>query len=96
MPTPNPRLLSNVNNIPKLLYSIQNCNSLNISTVCDKQLKKISAITSLETDIIFLCDLRLGTDSDHKDKIEKLFRYNKSKLYEFFYNSSKNSRSVGI
>ncbi len=94
--TPNPRLCNNVNISPKLSYAIQNCNSLNISTVCDKQLKKISAITTLDTDIILLCDLRLGTDAEHKDKICKLFRYNKSKSYEFFYNSSKSSKGVGI
>ncbi len=94
--TANPRLCNNVNNCPKLSYAIQNCNSLNISTVCDKQLKKISAITTLDTDIILLCDLRLGTDAEPKNNISKLFRYNKSKSYEFFYNSSKSSRGVGI
>ncbi len=92
----NPRLCNNVDMYPKLSYAIQNCNSLNISTVCDKQLKKISAITTLDTDIIFLCDLRLGTDMEHKNNICKLFRYNKSKSYELFYNSSKSSRGVGI
>jgi exonuclease III len=59
-------------------------------------LKKISAITSLESDIVLLCDLRLGTDDEHKNNLTKLFRYNKSKSYEFFYNSSKSSRGVGI
>ncbi len=83
-------------NFPKLSFSIQNCNSLNISTVCDKQLTKISAICALNTDIILLSDLRLNSDLENIEKIEKLFLYNKNKSYKFFHNSSKNSRKVGI
>ncbi len=85
-----------VQNFPRLSFSIQNCNSLNISTVCDKQLAKISAVCALNTDIIMLSDLRLNSDLEHIDKIEKLFLYNKSKPYKFLHNSSKNSRGVGI
>jgi hypothetical protein len=81
---------------PKLTFSIQNCNSLNISTVCDKKLTKITAICSFDTDIIFLSDLRLNTDAEHIDKIEKLFLYNKNRPYIFLHNSSKNSRGVGV
>jgi exonuclease III len=43
-----------------------------------------------------LCDLRLGAHFDHVEKISKLFLTNSSKSYNFFYNSSKNSRGVGI
>jgi exonuclease III len=81
---------------PKLTFSIQNCNSLNVSTVCDKQLTKIASICSLDTDIIFLSDLRLNSDAEHIEKIEKLFLYNKNRSYIFLHNSSKNSRGVGI
>jgi hypothetical protein len=95
-PVINPRLLVNIHSIPKLTYSCQNCNSLNISTICDKQLKKIAAITSLDTDIIFLSDIRLNCANEHINKIVKMFRYNKGKSYEFFYNSSMSKRGVGI
>jgi exonuclease III len=81
---------------PKLSFSIQNCNSLNISTVCDKQLTKISALCSFNTDIVFLSDLRLNSDPEHIEKIEKLFLYNKQRSYVFVHNSTKNSRGVGI
>ncbi len=94
--TINRRSLCNLSKFPKLSYSLQNCNSLNISTVCDKQLKKIVAITSLETDIILPCDIRLGMDTEQIERISKLFRYNKNKPYEFVYNSSLSRRGVGI
>ncbi len=95
-PDINVRSLQNLKNFPKITLSTQNCNSLNVSTVCDKQLKKISAICALETDIILLCDFRLNSAKKEIEKIEKLFLYNKSKQYDFYYNSSKNSRGVGI
>jgi exonuclease III len=95
-PLINPRLLVDIHSLPKLTYSAQNCNSLNISTICDKQLKKIAAIISLDTDIIFLSDIRLNCANEHINKIVKMFRYNKGKSYEFFYNSTMNKRGVGI
>jgi exonuclease III len=76
--------------------SVPHSNSLNISMVCDKQLTKITAICSLDTDIIFLSDLRLNSDAEHIEKIEKLFLYNKNKSYIFLRNSPKNSRGVGV
>jgi exonuclease III len=74
----------------------QNCNSLNISTECDKQLSKIIAITSLCTSVIFLSDLRLCGTPEQCNKISKLFLTNSNKQYQFYYNSTKNSRGVGI
>jgi exonuclease III len=50
----------------------------------------------MDNDIILLCDLRLNADADHIEKIKKLFLYNKSRQYDFFHHSSKNSRGVGI
>jgi exonuclease III len=92
---------NNNNNIPVLKFphltlSIQNCNSLNISTECDKQLTKIVAITSLCTSIIFLSDIRMGCTAEHSDKISKMFLTNSNKNYKFIFNSSKSSRGVGM
>jgi hypothetical protein len=70
--------------IPHITVSSQNCNSLNISTDCDRQLSKIVALTSLGTSIIFLSDLRLGGRLEHVDKISKLFLTNSTKSYNFF------------
>jgi exonuclease III len=81
---------------PQFTISCQNCNSLNISTECDKQLTKIISITSLLTNIIFLSDIRMGGTSNHSEKIKQMFQTNSCKQYQFYYNSSKNSRGVGI
>jgi exonuclease III len=80
---------------PAISFYSQNCNSLNISTCCEKQLKKLSSIVSCNKDIIFLSDIRLGTGACVQDLITT-FRYNKFNQYDFFYNSSQNRRGVGI
>ncbi len=56
---------------PQLTFSAQNCNSLNISTECDKQLVTLISITALCTDIIFLSDLRLNKGTAQTEKSEK-------------------------
>ncbi len=85
-----------VSSFPHLSISLQNCNSLNISTDCDKQLAKIVAITSARSSIILLSDLRLCANVNQIEKIRKIFLTNSNKSYQFFYNSEKNSRGVGI
>ena len=76
-------------------FSIQNCNSLNVSTSCPKQSQKIKSIIDLNTDIIFLSDLRLNINESVND-VEKIFLTSSNKKYKFMHNSSKNSRGVGI
>jgi hypothetical protein len=49
-------------NIRKLTFAAQNCNSLNVSANCPKQLKKIAALISLSASIIFLSDTRLNSE----------------------------------
>ncbi len=85
-----------INSFPHLTFSIQNCNSLNISTECDKHLAKIVAITSVRSSIILLSDLRLCANQTQIEKIRKMFLTSSNKSYQFFYNSEKNSRGVGI
>ena len=74
---------------------IQNCNSLNVSTNCPKQLKKVKAITDMNCDVIFLSDLRLN-NRDSVSDLENIFRVSNNKQYDFIYNSSSNSRGTGI
>ncbi len=81
---------------PHITLAAQNCNSLNISTKCDKQLTKIVAITSLCSNIIFLSDIRMGCSAEHSEKISKMFLTNSTKKYQFIFNSSKSSRGVGM
>jgi exonuclease III len=90
------RLIGNYGNYPNISYSVQNCNSLNISTVCNKQLTKIIAIIALCTDIIFLSDLRLNSNDEQVEKIRKLFLYSSHNQYDSFFHLTKNNRGVGI
>jgi exonuclease III len=73
-----------------LTFSSQNCNSLNISTNCPKQMKKIAAILALQTSIIFLSDIRLNTGTT--GELNNLFSPN----YNFYHNSIRSKRGVGI
>jgi exonuclease III len=82
--------------VPSLSLSMQNCNSLNVSTDCDKQLAKLIAVTTLCTDIIFLSDIRLNDDNVAVDKISKVFLCNNNRNYYFHYNSPYSRRGVGI
>jgi hypothetical protein len=81
--------------LPNISFSIQNCNSLNSSTSCEKQTKKISAILGLNTTLIFLSDIRLSNGDKIQD-LEKAFACNNIAQYNLFHNSSKNKRGVGI
>jgi exonuclease III len=85
-----------LNGFPHITVAAQNCNSLNISTECDKQLTKIIAITSLCTNVIFLSDIRMCGSAEQCKKIENMFLTNNNKQYRFHYNSTRNSRGVGI
>ena len=82
--------------LPLISVSSQNCNSLNISTECRKQLTKIVAITSLLTDFIFLSDIRLNTSQDHIQRISKQFLYEGKRSYKLYTNSDNHQRGVGI
>jgi exonuclease III len=75
--------------LSNLSFSAQNCNSLNISTNCPKQVKKIAAILALQTTFVFLSDLRLNSDTN---TVNNFF----SPRYQFFHNSTTNRRGVGI
>jgi len=57
---------------------------------------KVQAICMLLSDIILLSDIRLGTDPNIKKSVSDLFLYNSTRQYKLHYNSSKNSRGVGI
>jgi hypothetical protein len=48
---------TDIRNLTYLTFSSQNCNSLNLSTNCPKQTKKVAAILALQTTFIFLSDL---------------------------------------
>ena len=81
--------------LANLTFSAQNCNSLNVSTTCPKQLKKIEAITSSKSSVIFLSDLCLN-DSETVNDLKNIFLGCTSFQYDFIFNSSKNKRGTGI
>lgn len=90
-----PAFISLATVLQNLSCSIQNCNSLNVSTSCPRQTKKIKSITDLCSDIIFVSDLRLN-NSDSINDIEKIFLSSSSHQYNFYHNSTKSSRGAGI
>ena len=71
-PIPGPAILSLASILQKISLSIQNCNSLNLSTTCPKQTLKIKSIIDLCYDIIFLSDLRLN-NSESVNDVEKIY-----------------------
>ena len=81
--------------LTNLTCSIQNVNSLNVSTSCPKQLKKIEALTSNNDNIIFLSDLRLN-NSDSVADLKRIFLSGNRNRYSFFFNSSRNKRGTGL
>ncbi len=96
----NQATICNLINLSNMLCNIsiaaQNCNSLNISTSCPKQLKKLYSIAELGTDIIFLSDLRLNNNVNNIRDLENSFLSCNKKQYVLFQNSTKNSRGTGI
>jgi hypothetical protein len=82
-----------------LQISIQNCNSLNMSySSSQNQRLKIEAISNLKSDVILLCDLRLGNKNltSSKADISNLFLINNNCSYDLIVNSSQTKRGVGI
>ena len=87
-----------VNDKIKLTVSAQNCNSLNLTGLSTIFFMKVAAIKKINTDIIFLSNIRLtnqhGVKNDHK--VFNAFKDAKGKSYYFTGNSTKNSRGTGI
>ena len=81
--------------LSNLSFTIQNCNSLNVSTCCPKQLKKIEALTSTNSNIVFLSDLSLN-NSECVPDLKRIFLSGSVNQYDFFFNSSRSKRGAGI
>jgi exonuclease III len=86
---------------PQLTFSAINCNSLNMSaTAAARKLQrhKIYGIAKLRTDIILLSDIRMSNRNNVScsHDIEKILRSCPYGQYNFIFNSTKNSRGVGI
>jgi exonuclease III len=83
----------------ELSVSCINCNSLNSSLGSDfNRNLKVNGITKLGSDVIFLSDTRLGNKSlvSCAEEVSKLFATNLNGSYDFFFNSTRNKRGVGI
>jgi hypothetical protein len=77
-----------------LTFASQNCNSLNISSNCPNQSKKIAALLSLSASIIFLSDTRLN--SEKNIDAGNLFKNSSNDAYTLYHNSVYSKRGVGI
>ncbi len=84
---------------PRISISAVNCNSLNMSTVTKHtRIRKFYGIASLKSDIIFASDLRMCNKAGVTDSkfISETFAINPHCSYNFYHQSNKNSRGVGI
>ncbi len=81
---------------PNLCISAINCNSLNVSTLGNRNSKtylKLEGITGKKCDVILMSDIRL---KDKGEEIKKLMGLTRNGTYKLFVNSSRDSRGVGI
>jgi exonuclease III len=81
---------------PRLRISAINCNSMNVSTLGTKNSRtylKVEGITGKKSDVILMSDLRL---KDKGEDIKKLMGMTRNGSYKLYFNSSKESRGVGI
>ena len=82
-----------------LKFSAVNCNSLNMANSTKiAQMKKIYSLAQINSDIIFLSDIRISqkNKSSGIKLLRKNFLTNPFKSYDFHYNSSMNKRGVGF
>jgi len=81
-----------------LTFSSVNCNSLNLASAREIQEKKLYAILSLKSDIIFLSDIRTSNNSskDCLTNITNTLATNPYASYKPIFNSTQNKRGVGI
>jgi exonuclease III len=85
--------------VPEISISAVNCNSLNMGTVTrHTRVRKFYGIVSLKTDVIFLSDIRMCNKYGITDMhfIKNTFSVNPYCSYNFYHQSLKNSRGVGI
>lgn len=87
--------LESLQSLSELKISIQNCNSLSLRCNEDIYSKKITAITSTGSDILFLSDIRLS-DINCLIKVQHSLNANPNNSYRLIANSSKNSRGTAI
>ncbi len=79
-------------------FTIQNCNSLNLTGSVNNFDTKIAAIVEARTDVILLSDTRLISSKgvSSSQRICNSLRDCKVRKYVPFFNSSANSRGVAI
>jgi exonuclease III len=83
----------------KLSVSSQNVNSLNISTALKtNQQTKLTAILSLKSDIICLCDTRLSNKNNVNcaKNLGFTLEFNQIESYMLLFNSSLNKRGCAV
>jgi len=86
-----------ITSFPQLSFSALNCNSLNISQITSNHQKlKVYSIAKLNTDIVFLSDIRLKKDDPAVKELEKQFLSNPFCSYNFEWHCLKGKRGVGI
>jgi hypothetical protein len=85
--------------VPPVSISSINCNSLNMSSLgMDNHLLKIHGIVSLNSDVIFLSDIRLcnTAGTSNLSLVNNSSRCNPYCAYKIIANSKMSKRGVGI
>jgi exonuclease III len=79
-----------------ITFSAINCNSMNVSTLGNRNSKtylKIEGVTGKKSDIILLSDIRAKNKGE---ELKKMFGLTRNGSYKLYINSNKESRGVGI
>ena len=81
-----------------LTFSLQNCNSLNLTANITSYELKIAALKRLNTDIVFLSDARLISNKGVSgiSRLKNSLRNSIGRKYNVLANLSSNSRGVAI
>jgi exonuclease III len=87
--------MAELNNI-NLTFSTINCNSMNVSTLGNRNSKtylKIEGVTGKRADIILITDIRAKNKGEEQ---KRMFGLTRNGSYKLYLNSSKESRGVGV
>ncbi len=79
-----------------LTFSAINCNSMNVSTLGNRNAKtylKIEGVTGKRADVILITDIRAKNKGD---ELKRMFGLTRNGSYKLYLNSSRESRGVGI
>jgi exonuclease III len=87
-----------INPLENLSFTSINCNSLNLMSTQENYELKLNAVSKLNSDIVFLCDIRLGEVNNQSSvhRISSTLLKGQLKHHDMYVNSTQNKRGVAI